>query len=313
MKNLSNLSTIRTLAAAGVLIATATTSVMFASPAQALGNNCTGTTIIGPTRERFVYPTKSLTGPLEVSIPAGRYTADLGSYDEFHPTEASQPSERWYAVFSGPTGVVGKSAITDDLPDDRIEITTKSELELTGDATSVIYYHSPGGFGEDSLFANCIGLTPIVTTTTKVDPGTTTAGTTTAGTTTAGTTTAGTTTAGTTTAETTVFGTTTIKPLVAVSPPTVTAAPSSVTQSTTTSSATTTAVGAPVTQRIVEIPSTVLVVPEVLGVTVTQPEVEAEIAFSGAASASTAFVALGLLASGALLLRGSRRRRAARP
>jgi hypothetical protein len=313
MPNLSNLSNVRKLAATVILIGTSSAAVMVATPAQALGNNCTGTTILGPTRERFVYPTKSSTGPIEVKIPAGRYSAVLGSYDEFHPSEASQPSERWYAVFSGPAGVVGTSGITDDLPDDRIEITTKSELELRGNATSVIYYHSPGGFGEDSLFANCIGLSPVVTTTIDPPGVTTIAASTTVASTTAAQTTTGTTIATSTTAT----STTAAQPLVAVSPaPTTIAVPSSVTQTTailTTLNTSTTVSGAPITQQIVENPATVSIVPAVLGEVITPPEADAEIAFSGAQSTTTAIVAFGLTASGAMLLRGSRRRRATQP
>jgi hypothetical protein len=98
---------------------------------------------------------------LATSIPAGSYSAVHGSYDPAHPQTPDQLNERWYAVFSGPSGVVGQTALTPDIPN---SVTSASfnggTIVLTGNATSVKYFHGGGGDGVESIYPSSLVLTP---------------------------------------------------------------------------------------------------------------------------------------------------------
>jgi hypothetical protein len=100
--------------------------------------------------------------PIVVSIPAGNYTIEQGSTDDAHPFQEDQFIERWYAVFSGPSGVVGTTSTTPDLATADVSKTWAGEvLVLSGPATSVVYKHAPGGEGPDSVYPSLLRLTPI--------------------------------------------------------------------------------------------------------------------------------------------------------
>jgi hypothetical protein len=100
--------------------------------------------------------------PVPVSIPAGSYDVVQGSLDDAHPTQGEQFNERWYAVFYGSGGaVVGTTATTPDLA--LADITNQwpaGVVVLTANATSVVYFHAPGGEGPDSIYPNLLRLTP---------------------------------------------------------------------------------------------------------------------------------------------------------
>jgi hypothetical protein len=98
---------------------------------------------------------------LATSIPAGTYSALHGSYDPAHPQTPDQANERWYAVFSGPGGVVGQTALTPDLPNSVTSATFNGgTIVLTGNATSVKYFHGGGGDGVESIYPASLVLTP---------------------------------------------------------------------------------------------------------------------------------------------------------
>jgi hypothetical protein len=120
-----------------------------AVPAQILDNKLT--TISHPTSD-----------PIPVSIPPGNYAIEQGSYDDAHPLQEDQPMERWFAVFSGPSGVVGTTSTTPDLATaDTRKSWAGDSLVLTAAATSVTYYHPVGGDGPDSVYPDLLRLTPI--------------------------------------------------------------------------------------------------------------------------------------------------------
>jgi hypothetical protein len=109
--------------------------------------------------------------PVSVSIPAGSYSVEQGSLDDAHPFQEDQLAERWYAVFTGPSGVVGTTSTTPDLATaDTSKVWASDNLDLTAPATSVTYHHAPGGDGPDSIYPNLLRLTLIK----PVDPTTTT-------------------------------------------------------------------------------------------------------------------------------------------
>jgi hypothetical protein len=101
--------------------------------------------------------------PIPVSIPAGPYRVVQSSSDPSHPQIPDQTNERWYAVFSGATGVVGTTPTIPDLPNN---VTSGSvatgAIVLTGNATSVTYFHvgGAGSDGVDSIYASALILTP---------------------------------------------------------------------------------------------------------------------------------------------------------
>lgn len=100
---------------------------------------------------------------LPVLVPAGPYSATQASSDPAHPQTPDQTNESWYAVFSGPGGVVGITQVTPDLPNALTSQTfAPTFLVLTGNATSVKYYHvgGPGSDGVDSIYASMLKLTP---------------------------------------------------------------------------------------------------------------------------------------------------------
>jgi hypothetical protein len=98
---------------------------------------------------------------LAALIPAGTYSALHGSYDPAHPQTPDQANERWYAVFSGPGGVVGQTALTPDLPNSVTSaVFNGGTIVLTGNATSVKYFHGGGGDGVESIYPASLVLTP---------------------------------------------------------------------------------------------------------------------------------------------------------
>jgi hypothetical protein len=102
--------------------------------------------------------------PIAAPIPAGRYSLTQGSFDDVHPDQYDQPNEAWYAVFHAADGtVIGTTSLTPDLlSTDVTQAWAGETLQLAGNATSVVYHHAPGGEGPDSVYPNCLKLTPIV-------------------------------------------------------------------------------------------------------------------------------------------------------
>jgi hypothetical protein len=100
--------------------------------------------------------------PISVSVPAGPYSVVQGSKDDAHPLQEDQPNERWFAVFyAADRSVVGTTATTEDLPPSSVTAEWVSgTIVLTGNATSVVYRHAPGGDGPDSIYPNLLQLTP---------------------------------------------------------------------------------------------------------------------------------------------------------
>jgi hypothetical protein len=111
------------------------------------------TTIVHPTSDSIA-----------VSIPAGRYTSVVGSFDDVHPYQDDQPNESWFAVFYGADGaMVATTTPTPDLlSTDVSQVWAGGPIVFTSDATSVVYTHAPGGIGPDSIYPNCLKLTPLV-------------------------------------------------------------------------------------------------------------------------------------------------------
>jgi hypothetical protein len=103
--------------------------------------------------------------PIAVSIPAGAYSTIQGSYDDAHPLQEDQPNERWYAVFYGADGAaVGTTSTTPDLAlADKRRQWDGEPITLTANATSVVYFHAPGGVGPDSIYPDLLTLKPIGT------------------------------------------------------------------------------------------------------------------------------------------------------
>ena len=124
-------------------------SISVPVPTQTLGNKLT--TVSRPS-----------SAPIPVSVAAGSYTVVQGSRDDAHPLQEDQTNERWFAVFyDGAGNVVGTTATTPDLP--RADVTGEwsgGTITLTANATSVVYFHAPGGEGPDSVYPNLLRLTP---------------------------------------------------------------------------------------------------------------------------------------------------------
>ena len=124
-------------------------SISVPVPIQTLGNKLT--TVSRPS-----------SAPIPLSVPAGSYTVVQGSRDDAHPLQEDQTNERWYAVFyDGAGNVVETTATTPDLP--RADVTGEwsgGTITLTANATSVVYFHAPGGEGPDSVYPNLLRLTP---------------------------------------------------------------------------------------------------------------------------------------------------------
>jgi hypothetical protein len=100
--------------------------------------------------------------PIVVSIPAGTYDVTQGSFDDAHPNQVEQLNERWYAVFYDAAGApVSTTSTTPDLLLADVSKTwTSDPIVLTGNATSVVYFHAPGGEGPDSVYPNLLTLSP---------------------------------------------------------------------------------------------------------------------------------------------------------
>ncbi len=124
-------------------------SISVPVPTQTLGNKLT--TVSRPS-----------SAPIPASVAAGSYTVVQGSRDDAHPLQEDQTNERWFAVFyDGAGNVVGTTATTPDLP--RADVTGEwsgGTITLTANATSVVYFHAPGGEGPDSVYPNLLRLTP---------------------------------------------------------------------------------------------------------------------------------------------------------
>jgi hypothetical protein len=228
--------------------------------------------------------------PVSVSVPAGMYSLIQGSLDDAHPNQAEQPNERWYAVFYGADGaIVGTTSTTPDLALADISREWDGEpITLSADATTVVYFHSPGP-GSDSIYPNVLKLTRIVVSPTV--PTTTTPETTLPPTT------------------TTVAPTPTTAPAPQLIVPIVAVLPDVTT--TTTAPAAPAPAAAPTTVPSV---STVAAV-QVLGLqventspaTVPAPAATPEIAFTGSPSKPLFATAMGLVTLGSLMLLALRR------
>jgi hypothetical protein len=105
-----------------------------------------------------------ISDPINVSVPAGRYASIQGSFDDAHPNQEDQPNEAWFAVFYSTDGLaVATTTPTPDLPSSDVrQLWVGTPIVFTADAASVVYYHAPGGEGPDSVYPNCLKLTPLV-------------------------------------------------------------------------------------------------------------------------------------------------------
>jgi hypothetical protein len=169
--------------ASGIAGATAIITVGLMGPASA-ASSISVDVPVQVVANKLTADSHPASAPITVSIPAGQYSVIQGSKDDAHPNQVDQPNERWYAVFYDANGaIIGTTSTTPDLALADVSREWDGEpISITANATTVVYFHSPGKEA-DSIYPNLLKLTPIVvsptlpttTTTTTTIPEVTTA------------------------------------------------------------------------------------------------------------------------------------------
>jgi uncharacterized membrane protein YgcG len=109
----------------------------------------------------------AVSGPKNVSIPAGSYEVTLATFDNHSdkPGQA-QPNEQWHLDLSDGAGTVALSASISDLPDndDYIVEEVNGSLAIAKEVTKAFARHSafPNKAPSNSLLPICAALDPIV-------------------------------------------------------------------------------------------------------------------------------------------------------
>jgi|GEM_PF-2658516 len=106
-------------------------------------------------------------GPLNTSIPAGKYKVTLQSFDG-HSAKSSQvqPNEKWHLILkNAATTVVATTNPISDLPDDKDTLTevVNSGLAVSEAVTSATAFHSayPDSSSPNSIYPVCAALDPV--------------------------------------------------------------------------------------------------------------------------------------------------------
>jgi hypothetical protein len=111
--------------------------------------------------EKLTTVSHPASAPISIALPAGVYAVTQGSFDDAHPQQEDQVNESWFAEFYDAAGVsVGVTATSPDL--DRTKTTdawSTGSIVLRANVASVVFRHSPGGEGPDSVYPNVLELT----------------------------------------------------------------------------------------------------------------------------------------------------------